>query len=201
MHPKEAKKEKSGTGRLSHLCLKNSQIIVGESFDKSPQVKALLEDSNYFHMILYPGNDAFDISNTCKNLSNSKPLLLFVIDGTWACAKSMMRRSPILHGLPRLSFTPKGTSKFLIKQQPSTMCFSTIESLYFILEGLKQRNLENLNQEHQILPDLLARLVKFQMKCASDPTLPGYRKKSYKGPQERIISKKWATRKAYFQGT
>ena len=34
MHPKEFKQEKAGTGRLTHLCLKNSEILVGVGFDE-----------------------------------------------------------------------------------------------------------------------------------------------------------------------
>mgnify|MGYP001544593586 FL=1 len=33
MHPKEFKQEKAATGRLTHLCLPNSELHVGIGFD------------------------------------------------------------------------------------------------------------------------------------------------------------------------
>ena len=44
MHPKEFKKEKAATGRLTHLCLANSEIFMGIAFDAHEQVQALLHD-------------------------------------------------------------------------------------------------------------------------------------------------------------
>ncbi len=35
MHPMEYKKEKVGTGRFSHLILKNSEIVVDVGFDEN----------------------------------------------------------------------------------------------------------------------------------------------------------------------
>ena len=42
MHPKEFKKEKAATGRLTHLCLANSEIHCGIEFDRHEAVQALI---------------------------------------------------------------------------------------------------------------------------------------------------------------
>ena len=39
MHPKEFKQEKAATGRLTHLCLTNSEIQMGIAFDDHPDGK------------------------------------------------------------------------------------------------------------------------------------------------------------------
>src|SRR4051795_6846772 len=44
MHPKEWKQEKAATGRLTHLCLRNSVIHVGIGFDQHSEVQRLISD-------------------------------------------------------------------------------------------------------------------------------------------------------------
>ena len=46
IHPKEARKEKIGTGKLSNLFLSNSQIIMGVDFSENNLVNQLLLDKN-----------------------------------------------------------------------------------------------------------------------------------------------------------
>ena len=58
MHPKEAYKQKTGTGRLACLSLIDSEIIIDVDFTNNKRLNALLADSQYFPIILYPGNDA-----------------------------------------------------------------------------------------------------------------------------------------------
>ena len=47
MHPMEFKKEKVGTGRFSHLILKNSEVIVDVGFDENERLQEVLNDSEY----------------------------------------------------------------------------------------------------------------------------------------------------------
>jgi len=193
MHPKEAKKEKVGTARLASLCLKNSSIIVDVNFSKNKEVIRLLADENYFPMLLYPGDDSHNISSAPlpSAMLKEKKLLIFVIDGTWACAKTMMRESEILHHLPRISFDVKQASRFVIKQQPARFCLSTIESIYELLHNLNKWQHENLGNKHTVLLEILDKLVSFQIDCAKDPLRQSYRKGNYQVPQARPYSKKW----------
>ena len=55
MHPKEFKREKAGTGRLTHLCLANSEIHMGVGFDDHAEVQRLINDPGYFPVLVYPG--------------------------------------------------------------------------------------------------------------------------------------------------
>ena len=48
MHPKEAYKQKTGTGRLAHLTLEDSEIIVGVDFTDNPRLNTLITDEKYF---------------------------------------------------------------------------------------------------------------------------------------------------------
>ncbi len=208
MHPKEAKREHVGTGRLANAALDNCEIIIGSDFDQHQTVQELINSPIYFPMLLYPGKNSINLSSSPLSLEffNKRMPLLFIIDGTWAAAKAMMRESKTLHHLPRLSFDPTIESKFAIKQQPQKFCLSTIESIYYVLRCLESHGLENIGTQKEVLLESLAKLVNFQIKCASDPTLTSYRRsgpteiKQYKDPSSRIPSKRWMHRKVCFDG-
>src|SRR3954468_17094202 len=62
MHPKEFKKEKAATGRLTHLCLAESEIHMGIGFDQHESVQALINDPQNLPFLVYPGRDAVNLS-------------------------------------------------------------------------------------------------------------------------------------------
>jgi len=205
MHPMEAKKEKMGTGRISLACLKNSELIVGIDFTEDSTVNKLINDPNNYCMVLYPGEKAINVSKDdvapLKNLNN-KLLVVFLIDGTWPCAKKMMKLSKNIHSLPRVSFTATHQSLFAIKEQPAEYCLSTLESIHFFLSELERRGLETLENKHDNMLDVFKSMVEFQIKCASDPTLPSYRnsKGGYSDKSERKKSKKYNSNRIVFKG-
>jgi DTW domain-containing protein len=202
MHPKEARKGHLGTGRLTNFALNNCQIIIGEDFDHNQEVQELLNSPNIFPMILYPGEESINLSSSkleTQSFENKTPLV-FIIDGSWPCAKSMMRESKSLHSLPRISFDSTIESRFLIKHQPAKYCLSTIESTYILLGLLEQQGLENIGAAKDSMIKALDQLVKFHIKCASDPSMKHYDRKggAYKDPSERKPSKKWEYREICF---
>jgi DTW domain-containing protein YfiP len=192
MHPQEAKKIRNGTGRLAHLALSNSEIFIGLNFSSRPGVQALLADERYNPFILYPGKTSKEISEyASEQLSeNGKIPLFFVIDGTWKAAKKMMMESQNLHDLPRISISPKEPSRFSIKQQPNSLCLSTIEAIYYLLAELEKKGLENLAGRHKNLMEILDQMVKIQLAYVHDSTVKGYRKNDGTQPREKVFSKK-----------
>ncbi|WP_233890665.1 DTW domain-containing protein, partial [Tenacibaculum piscium] len=62
MHPKEYKKEKNGTGRMTSLQLENSEIIVGVDFTNNKRVNEILNNEKNSSFLLYPGEDSFNLS-------------------------------------------------------------------------------------------------------------------------------------------
>jgi len=202
MHPKEYKHEKVGTGRLTKLSLPNSEIITTDDLPRNRRLNELLADSCFHPVLLYPGPDSVNLSeNGTLAVPERKELLVLVIDGTWSLAKKMMRLATNLHSLPRVCFTPSSRSRFLIKQQPHEHCLSTIEAVYFLLDVLDRQGYERLEGRHAVLPEILDKIVAFQIKCAADPNLPSYRhKKNYTAAENRKPAKKWETRSLYFRG-
>ena len=210
MHPKEAKKNKTGTGRISHLCLKNSEILIGVDFSGSRRFNELINDDSFIPFVLYPGESSYrvdykeiptEVSKLIK--SGKKRPLVFILDGTWPCAKKMMLVNSKLHGLPRLSFSssPDLRSQFTIKHQPSPVCLSTIESIFYFLKAWRKGEYPEIssNSDDTVLLDGLAGIVNFQIKCALDPHLKSYRKGRYKTQDEKRNSIKWDKRKLFFE--
>ncbi|MBF0362915.1 MAG: DTW domain-containing protein [Oligoflexia bacterium] len=203
MHPKEARKEQLGTGRLANICLLNSKIIIGENFNNNDIVNQILASETYLPMILYPGKNSHNITNfdfpehTKGNLENKK-LLIFVIDGTWSCAKSMMRESHNLHRLPRISFEPGVLSLFKIKQQPAKYCLCTIESIFYLLNELDKWKYETLQGKQNVLMETLKKIVDIQIECTKNPKLTRYRPGIFKTADGTYYSKKWSKRKVFF---
>lgn len=140
IHPIEAKR-RIATGRMSHLCLKGSYLIKGQDFSNNHLVNDLLKDSSHHSVILYPGAQSQNISQLTEQeketiTPQNKPLRLFVIDGTWATAKKMLRQSINLSTLPRICFSPPKPSTFRVRKQPDANCFSTIEAIHHTIELL-----------------------------------------------------------------
>lgn len=200
MHPMEFKKEKVGTGRFSHLILKNSEIIVDVGFDENKRFLEVLKDPSYKTVILYPGDETTDLSDSAsKEKLGDKPLQFIVIDGTWPCAKKMMKLTTKLHGVERVSFNTKRVSEFQVKHQPMPGCLSTVESVHQVLLDLNSLEREVTKGKEENLMEVFRKTVQQQMDLAQDPARQGYRKKPFSLPSERKISKKWQSRLLFFR--
>jgi DTW domain-containing protein YfiP len=199
MHPMEFKKEKVGTGRFSHLILRNSEIIVDINFDHNKRFQEILSDSEYESFVLYPGDVTIDLGTDELKNKTTKKSQFIVIDGTWPCAKKMMKLSTCLHHIPRVSFKADRVSEFKVKHQPMPGCLSTVESIHQVLLDLNRMGLESTQGKHDNLMDVFRYTVDQQMELAKDPTRQGYRKKPFSLPENRKISKKWESRLLFFR--
>lgn len=187
MHPKEFKQEKAGTGRLTHLCLTRSEIHMGIGFDEHEAVQALIADPANHTVLLYPGPQARNLSRGDLSPAElgTRRLVVLVLDGTWSCARKMLKLSPSLQRLPRIMFTPTSPSRFVIKQQPQEGCLSTLEATHELLLALERSGLDRYPQPGQ-LPGLFRRMQDFQIACACDPARGGYRRRPYSPPDGRV---------------
>lgn len=140
IHPIEVKR-RIATGRMSHLSLKNSYLIEGQDYSTNTKVNELLADDNYHSVVLYPGANSINLttahdSEKQRLCSDGRKLRIFVVDGTWATARKMMRMSHNLNRLPRICFSPTRPSNFRVRKQPQPHCYSTIEAIHHTLELL-----------------------------------------------------------------
>jgi len=204
MHPKEFKQEKAGTGRLTHLCLPNSEIHTGIAFDDHESVQAIIRNPANAPMLIYPGESARNLSRgeLAPDELAGRQLVLLLLDATWGCARKMLKLSPSLQRLPRIMFTTTSPSRFVIKQQPEIGCLSTLEATHEVLLALQRGGLDHYPRPDQLL-GLFQRMQDFQINCALDPSRGGYRRQAYSEPGTRSApqGKSGARRTRLFRAT
>ncbi|SEQ32192.1 tRNA-uridine aminocarboxypropyltransferase [Neolewinella agarilytica] len=176
MHPKEYKKEKNGTGHMTKLQLENSELIVGVDFTHNKRVNEILNKEGSRSFLLYPGKDSFNLSTrrspeTISFMGNAPHL--FILDGTWPCARKILKLSKNLQKLKRVSFDNKVKSKFILKQQPTSLCLSTIESVHTVLNLLKEDGMEQCETKDFLIP--FEKMMEYQVECVFNPDNKSYR--------------------------
>lgn len=177
MHPKEFKRQRTGTGRITRLSLRNSELWVGEDFSHHERLNAALKDSSYEPLLLFPGETALNLSTAAFPITQGdRSPLVIILDATWQSARKMLRLSQNLQSLRRISFAASGISRFVIKRQPNAAALSTIEAAYRILEIFDENRVEALDGKHHGLMETLGAIVDFQLRCAADPNLPSHRR-------------------------
>mgnify|MGYP000909060265 CR=1 FL=1 len=176
IHPIEAKR-RIATGRMSHLCLKGSHLIKGQNFTDHPQIDELIADPEYHSVILYPGVQSVNVSQISESerkdlIFKDKKLRIFVIDGTWATARRMVRQSQNINKLPRICFTPVTPSNFRVRKQPAAHCYSTIEAIHHTIDLLGNYQNFNLSQRpHDHLLEVFDGMVERQLSFLSEVKL------------------------------
>ncbi|MDP3072340.1 MAG: tRNA-uridine aminocarboxypropyltransferase [Opitutaceae bacterium] len=196
MHPYEHKRVKANTGRLTHLCLRNSELHLGIGFDDHEAVQALINDPDNFPVLLYPGSDALDLStagpddprlSTLQAQLTSRRLVVFLLDATWRLVRPMLRTSLSLQRLPRVMFSGAAPSRYVIKRQPEPGCLSTLEATHELLVALDRAGLDTYARPEQLL-GLFQRMQDFQIRCTAENALHGDRRHVRRIPAERPIS-------------
>jgi len=192
MHPYEHKRVKANTGRLTHLCLRDSELHVGTGFDEHEAVQALINDPKNFPVLLYPGRDALDLSllqkedaqlSTLSAQLESRRLVVFLLDATWRLVRPMLRTSLSLQRLPRIMFSHAAPSRYTIKRQPEPGCLSTLEATHELLVALDRSGLDAYVQPEQLL-DLFQRMQDFQIRRTAENALRGDRRHVRRIPSE-----------------
>lgn len=169
MHPKEAKRNRTGTGQLAHISLKDSEIIQGLDFSQNERLQALLRDSKYFPMMMYPGKEAWNAKKEgFKEAVGSRIPLIIILDATWFCAKKMIDHNPFLLDYPRLSFFGDYRSIFTFKHEPKPEYISTIESCYYMIKELQTCGLANADVNPEPLMDVFKEMIKFQLTAENE---------------------------------
>jgi DTW domain-containing protein YfiP len=193
IHPIEAKR-RIATGRMSHLMLKNSHLIKGQDYSLNGEVNDLIGDTDYHSVILYPGTASKNLSLMFKHekeklFPQNKKLRIFVIDGTWATARKMIRQSENLKNLPRICFSPTKASNFRVRKQPKPNCYSTIEAIHHTIEliGESQGFDVKLRAHDQLLQAfnyMVEKQLSFIQEAALNLRTASYRRES----QKKLVS-------------
>ena len=127
-HPKERRKY-YGTAKIINQSVINSRLLIGEGFTKVDILPRNSQGSSY---VLFPSATSL----TCDQVHLGPNSTLILLDGTWSQARKLMRLTPDLQSLPRISFAKPYSSRYRIRKQPKEGCLSTIEALaYFLYES------------------------------------------------------------------
>lgn len=174
MHPYEHKRVRANTGRLTHLCLANSELHLGIGFDGHEAVQALIADPQNFPVLLYPGRESRDLSKGELPVADlaGRRLVVFLLDATWRLVRPMFRTSLSLQRLPRIMFSDAAPSRYTIKRQPEPGCLSTLEATHELLVVLERSGLDAYPQPEQLL-GLFRRMQDFQIRRAAENALRG----------------------------
>jgi len=142
-HPLE-KKHPFNTGRIAHLCLSNSELLIKETFSQLEMELILSTPST----LLYPSLSW--LLQTVRPIELSKMTSeiqqLIVIDATWRKSKKILHLNPQLQALPRMSLIGDLSSNYLIRKTTTANGLSTLESIVKALEIL-----EPLSDSHHLL--------------------------------------------------
>jgi DTW domain-containing protein YfiP len=163
MHPKEAYHQKTGTGRLAALSLPGSEIIIGIDFTENKRVKEILENPDYFPVLMYPDENAWSAEKMgFHEVIGNKTLVIFLVDATWFFAKKMLRLSPILHTIPKFSFRAGYRSQYEFKTQPAPECLSTIETCYYVIKELQEKGIAKKGNPEPLM-NVFHKMIDYQL--------------------------------------
>lgn len=164
MHPKEARKQRTGTGHITKMSLKDSEIIVDLDFSKNARLQELLQDSNYFPVMMYPGENAWTAKKEgFKEAVGNRKLLVLVLDATWFCSKKMIQHNPFLLDLPRVSFYGDYRSIFTFKHEPEPEYISTLESCYYFIKELQSVGMAKKDADPEPMMNAFKKMIVDQL--------------------------------------
>lgn len=139
-HPQEAKHIKS-SGRLLHLCLKQSRIEIAQQFEQT-QLASWLQADHAQAYLLYPENKSSlqpPIAQSDGIKSNvAESIRLVVIDASWRQSRQMLRDNPLLESLPRYSLSEMPKSRYRIRQAHQVDQLSSLEACTYALMRLEE---------------------------------------------------------------
>lgn len=172
MHPKEFRKQRTGTGNLAHITLKNSEIIVGLDFSTNEQFQKLLKDPQYFPVLMYPGEEAWTAGREgFSEVLGNKTLLVIILDATWFCSKKMIQHNEFLLDLPRVSFSGDYRSIFTFKKEPKPEYISTIESCYYFIKEMQTAGMVDKSVDPEPLMNVFKEMIKLQLTAENERVL------------------------------
>lgn len=142
-HPQETQEVKNTAGLLA-LCLKNSQIYLGETF--STQFFQERRAEGYYDILLYPDTPkerSLGLASPEKadpeslDILNLSKVRLWVLDATWRKSRKMLYLNPSLQSMPRLSLHHCPPSIYKIRKAHSENQLSTLEASCYALQQLE----------------------------------------------------------------
>lgn len=169
MHPKEFRKQRTGTGHIAKMILKDAELLVGLDFSRNARLGELLSDPRYFPVLLYPGESAWTAETPAlKEAKGARTVLALLVDATWFCARKVLEHSPFLLDLPRVSFYGGYKGEYVFKREPRPECLATIEACHYLVKEFQAHGMANPSARAEPLMEAFHRLVREQLQAQRD---------------------------------
>ena len=141
----------SNTGRLIAEIVPDNHAFRWDRTDPNPALLALINDSQYQPMVVFPAEDVEEgrAITEVSIESGKKPLFIF-LDGTWREAKKMIRKSPYLDNLPVLSVTADKLSDYRLRVAPHAHQLGTAEVAIMVLALAGEMDASTKLEQHFI---------------------------------------------------
>ena len=126
----------SNTGRLIADLIPDTYAFIWSRTEPEAHMLQLINDPKWQPIIIFPSEYTTPdrIMEKNKISDNGKRPLFILLDGSWAQAKKMFRKSPYLNSFPVLSFSPETISRYLVRKATKDNQLATAEVAGRVLE-------------------------------------------------------------------
>ena len=136
----------TNSGRLIADVVPNTSAFLWSRKEPSKEMVAAINNPKYQPMLIFPAKYAepeqavISHVSQCENTGEDKIPLLILLDGSWRQAIKMFRKSPYLHHLPLLSFTPETLATYELRKGSHDFQLSTAEVAALAFEAVDEPN-------------------------------------------------------------
>lgn len=142
----------SNSGRLIADLIPDTHAFLWSRTAPDAGLLALLADPQYQVYLVFPAEYALEqqqvvqqLPTTSNGASAKKPLFI-LLDGCWREAVKMFRKSPYLHHLPMLSFSPESIAHYRLRKGQRDFQLGTAEVAVLALQACgEQANADALS--------------------------------------------------------
>jgi len=135
----------SNTGRLIADLIPDTYAYIWSRTAPIKDMLELIADPKWQPIVVFPAEYTHvervlsqeQVLNKNQNC-NKRPLFI-LLDGTWAQAKKMFRKSPYLDNFPVLSFSPEKLSQYLVRKATKDNQLATAEVASLVLESIGEQ--------------------------------------------------------------
>ncbi len=126
----------TNTGRLVERVIDQAEIIRyavrGETFDPAP-----LQDPQLDYRIIFPRDDAEELSAESARACDDRQVCWVILDGTWGQCSRMSRRVPGLADMPAYALPPGPPGHWGVRKADDPARISTFEATIRLVEVLQ----------------------------------------------------------------
>ncbi|MBC7002689.1 DTW domain-containing protein [Photobacterium sp. BZF1] len=137
----------SNTGRLIADLFEDTYAYIWSRTEPNPDMLALLEDPQWQPYVVFPAEYAAPerVAEQVAMEAGKRPLFI-MLDGSWAEAKKMFRKSPYLNRFPVLSINPEKPSRYKVREASKENQLGTAEVAARIIDLFgEQKNADVLD--------------------------------------------------------